>query len=143
MKLEHSVTVAAVITAVTVGMAGQAQAAAAASDWSRTNGAAQASGTVTTRSGPGGFGRFYDVAGTITVSQDDGKCYYVRVFRGGSDVDPGVGTNSARQCGVGALPFLVSVFQPYIISGIAYGLCAAAPGAPEEKPYAGLGKNCV
>jgi hypothetical protein len=140
MALKRGFTLTAALAAFTAGVLSPAQAAEAASNWTRTNGTAQASGTIQVRSFAGG--RFYDVAGTITVSQNDGHCYYLRVVRWGRDLDPGLGTNSARQCGAGALPFTVTVFQPYPLGGISYGLCTAVPGAPEEPPYAGLGGNC-
>jgi hypothetical protein len=128
---------AATVAAAAIGWAGPAQAAATtiAGPFQVSRNTATASGNMSFRAGwPGS----YSVTGTLTVSENDGQCYYVRYYVRQSLL--GTGINSARQCGRGSLPLAQNLSVGY---GVILGLCSTAPNAPEEAPFISPGTNCT
>jgi hypothetical protein len=129
-KINHALVAAA----ITVGaLAWAAPAQAAPSKFTATRGPATATGQVKMMIGwPGSV----MIWGTLSVSANDGLCYYVRAFEG-------TGTNSARQCGTGSVSLSTVLPEGTDPFALVLGLCSTTPGAPQESSTTPPGANCT
>ncbi|MGC4808926.1 hypothetical protein ACLQ29_00135 [Micromonospora sp. DT228] len=134
-------TLAATAAVAAIAWASPAQAASTATvpgGFQAARGSATASGTLVFRAGwPGS----YSVTGTLTVSENDGQCYYVRYYLPTSLL--GTGVNSSRQCGPGAVPMQRTLGVQLVNYGVVLALCSTTPGAPEEATFVAPGANCT
>lgn len=131
---------AAVAGAALLVLAIPAVAHAAPRPWSASHGVGKAVGTWDTAPTGQPFTYRLTVVGTLTVSANDGKCYYVRLYRHADLL--GQGVNSERQCGAGWARVQFDVqYQVPFTRGVDVRVCRANPGTPDEWPMS-PGTDC-